>query len=104
MTFSYGFGAPPNQVGASFAGMTTPARWEMTVALTAKAPKEECTVDITPRRLQKFKAKPGEKLKWSNTSGAEEIQSGEVTADKWGLVTLQKVVVTKAENRIVISK
>ena len=82
----------------------TPDRWEMTVALTAKAPKEECTVDITPRRLQKLKAKPGEKFKWSNTSGAGETQSGKVTADKWGLVTLQKVVVTKAENRIVISK
>jgi hypothetical protein len=82
----------------------TPDRWEMTVALTTKAPNEKCTVDITPRRLQKFKAKPGEKFKWSNTSGAGQSQAGEVTADKWGLVTLQKVTVTKAGNRIVISK
>jgi len=84
-------------------------KWEMTVYLTKKdrrgrggAPKDECAVDITPRRCQKFKAKGGEKFKWTNTSLAEkkEVQSGTVTADKWGLVTLEKVTVTKGRNRI----
>ncbi|HEX2499983.1 MAG TPA: hypothetical protein VHO73_00900 [Methylomirabilota bacterium] len=77
-------------------------RWEMTVFLTTKAPADTCTVDITPRRSQKFRATPGERFKWSNTSlaGQRELQSGEVVADASGLVTLEKVVVDKSRNRI----
>ncbi len=76
--------------------------WEMTVYLVANAPKDECTVDLTPRRLQKFSVKPGRKFQWTNTSVKEskELQSGAVVADKWGLVTLEKVVVTKGANRV----
>jgi len=79
---------------------------EMTVGLTKNAPKDECTVDITPRRCQKLRAKPGEKLKWANTSLAEnkEAQRGELTADETGLITLPKVTVTKGKNRIRITK
>jgi hypothetical protein len=74
----------------------------MTVFLTTKAPADTCTVDITPRRSQKFRATPGERFKWSNTSlaGQRELQSGEVVADASGLVTLEKVVVDKSRNRI----
>jgi len=81
-------------------------RWEMTVGLIVKAPKDTCTVDITPRRCQKFKPKPGEKVKWTNTglSGNRAVQSGEATADKWGLVTLEKVAVAKGRNRIRIAR
>ena len=84
-----------------------PDRWEMTVYLAGGkrgAPADRCTVDITPRRCQKFKAKPGDKLKWTNTSLADNkvVQSGTATADKYGLVTLEKVTVTKSANRIVL--
>jgi hypothetical protein len=79
-------------------------RWEITAGLIEKAPKDECGVDITPRRLQDFKARPGQRFKWTNTSGANVIQSGQVTADKWGLVTLPKVIVTKKRNRVTISR
>jgi len=77
-------------------------RWEMTVGLIEKAPRDECTVDVTPRRLQQFKLPPGQQVKWTNgTPGSDEpIQSGEATADRWGLVTLEKVRVTKGTNRI----
>ena len=80
-------------------------RWEMTVGLIDKAPKAECTVDVTPRRCQKFRPKPGAALKWTNTSLADkrEIQTGRAKADKWGLVTLEKVRVTKGRNRLRIS-
>ncbi len=82
------------------------SRWEMTVLLSADTFAESCTVDITPRHRTKFYPKPGNKFKWTNTSLADGkvLQSGEVVADKWGLVTLTDVVVTKGKNRIVISK
>ncbi|MDH4240041.1 MAG: hypothetical protein OEW48_10800 [Phycisphaerae bacterium] len=80
----------------------TPARWEMTIALNEKAPEDQCTVDITPRRLQQFKRQPEQKFRWTNSSGGKKIQSGEVTTDKWGLITLRSVNVTKTSSRIVI--
>jgi pimeloyl-ACP methyl ester carboxylesterase len=80
-----------------------PYRWEMTVSLTPRAPDEECTVDITPRRLQQFRTQAGQKLTWTNIAETKKVQSGEVIADRWGLVTIQKVAVTKKGNRIVIS-
>ncbi len=49
--------------------------------------KKDMTADVTPRRCQKFKVKRGEKLKWTNSAGG----TGTVTADKWGLVTIEKV-------------
>lgn len=78
--------------------------WEMTVGLQKSAPKPECTVDITPRRLQKFKVKPGEAFKWTNSKGGAEVQNGEVKADENGLITLPKVKVTVGKNRIKIMR
>jgi pimeloyl-ACP methyl ester carboxylesterase len=78
----------------------TAAAWEMTIGLIARAPKDECTVDLTPRRLQQFKVKAGETLKWTSTSGGKEVQSGSVTADKYGLVTIEGIKVTKAGVRV----
>jgi len=76
--------------------------WEMTVYLAANAPKDACTVDLTPRRLQKFSVKPGQKFNWTNTpaKGSGQAQSGAVVADKWGLVTLPKLTVTKSGSRV----
>ena len=88
-----------------------PDKWEMTVYLydgdrfgRGKAPADSCTVDLTPRSCQRFKARPGQKFKWTNTSltDKKEVQSGEATADKHGLVTLEKVRVTKGANRIAL--
>jgi hypothetical protein len=84
-------------------------RWEMTIWLhegdrhgRGKAPAETCTVRLTPRRCQKFSARPGQQFKWVNTSvgDSKEVQSGTAAADKWGLVTIEKLVVTKGKNRI----
>ena len=76
------------------------AAWEMTVALAPKAPKDECTVDLTPRRLQAFKVKAGATFKWTNTNGGREVQSGVVTADANGLVTIEGLNVTKSGSRV----
>jgi len=77
-------------------------RWEMTVYVISSCPENSCTVDITPRRCRKFKPKPGDKFKWTNTAikDNKELQSGTVTADRWGLVTMKRVIVTKGRCRV----
>jgi hypothetical protein len=82
----------------------TPDRWEMTVGLTDTAPKDQCTVDITPRRLQSLKILPNQTYKWNNTCEGKVIQTGAATADKYGLVTIRGALVNKKTNRITISK
>ncbi len=79
-----------------------PDRWEMTIGLVEKAPKNDCTVNITPRRLQKFKPKPGQKVRWINTSlpDNKQLQTGRATADKHGLITLEGVRIGKTKNRL----
>jgi len=79
-------------------------RWEMTIGLIEKAPRNECTVNMTPRRVQQFKVKPGQQVKWTNTSLGENkvIQDGQATADEHGLITLERVRVTKGGNRLKI--
>jgi len=75
----------------------TAGRWEMTAGLTLDAPRDECAVDVTPRHCRLFKRKPGQKFLWTNTDqqGRRGAQSGEVTADPWGLVTLRDVKLLK---------
>ncbi len=66
-------------------------------------PKEKnarATVDVTPRRLGKFKPKPGATLAWkAENRGAPgepaELASGEVTVDRRGRFTLPGVPVIK---------
>jgi len=81
-------------------------RWEMTVGLIAKAPKGECTVNITPRRCQAFRPKPGREVTWTSTSAAsgKVVQTGRAKADRWSLVTLENLRVGKGPNRLRISR
>jgi hypothetical protein len=83
-----------------------PGRWEMTVRLVGESPEERCLVDITPRHCEKFKPKSGQAFAWENKdlASGKVIGSGKAAADKWGLVTLKQVTVTKGKNRIVIAK
>jgi pimeloyl-ACP methyl ester carboxylesterase len=81
------------------------ATWEMTVILSADAPKDQSTVDITPRRVQKFKTPPGTTVAWTNVpKGGGATQRGTVTADQWGLITLPQVLVGKHHNRITLTR
>ncbi len=81
-------------------------RWEMTVGIGPDSPKPDGVVDVTPRRCQRFRLKPGENLVWNNTriSDGEIVQTGKVRADQWGLVTLEKVTISKGMNRLSIRK
>ncbi|KKL49239.1 hypothetical protein LCGC14_2317490, partial [marine sediment metagenome] len=60
-----------------------------------------------------FKATPGERFGWTNHQGArlagstpawKQVQTGTAVADKWGLVTLEGVKVSKTGNKIVIQR
>jgi len=86
-----------------------PDRWEMTVYLYAGDPKQgrqgapadTCTVDLTPRRCQRFAAKPGQRFQWSNTPPeGGQAAAGQAIADRWGLVTLERLVITKGMHRV----
>ena len=48
----------------------------------------------------------GEKVKWTGMplGDGKEAQTGETTADRWGLVTLQQVRVGKGKNRVRIER
>jgi hypothetical protein len=96
-----------------------PDRWEMTVMLDDGAPLGECRVDLTPRKCQKFKPAKGRKFRWTCTAAATEagkkpadpsaakgrvLGSGEVTADKWGLVTIRQMRMLKGAQRVAIVK
>ncbi|MHC4718792.1 MAG: hypothetical protein ACYS5V_17655, partial [Planctomycetota bacterium] len=90
-----------------------PGRWEMTLWLQGPdsrgrggAPADSCTVDVTPRRCRLFKANPAQRFIWTNTSVGDRrvVQTGATVADKWGLVTAERVVVSKGRNRLTIQR
>lgn len=54
------------------------------VRMTNELAKSDVTVDVTPRRCQKFKVKPGDKVRWSSSTG----DSGTATADPAGHITI----------------
>jgi hypothetical protein len=56
------------------------------------------TVDVTPRRLQKFEVKPGAVFTWTTSAN----QTGEVTADAEGLLTVRKFKVTTEWTKLTI--
>lgn len=49
--------------------------------------KGEITVDVTPRRCRQFQVKPNTEVRWSSSTG----DSGKVTSDAAGLVTIPKL-------------
>lgn len=76
-------------------GINLGFRWEQvvdeetkwSVRLANDLARDKMTVDVTPRRCQKFKAAPGSAWRWHLSTG----ESGKVTADASGLVTLVQV-------------
>ncbi len=90
--------------------------WAMCIRLTKHGhfgewKKPTATADVTPRRCQKFKPQPGEKVRWENLdmgdpANPKKIAEGEVTAGKHGLVTVPKFVIGKKGwgNRLVLKR
>ena len=83
-----------------------PGRWEMTLWLDKACWSPDCTVDLTPRRCQKFKLRRAESFAWRNASLTEdkEFQAGSAVADEHGLPTIRKLKVTKARHRVRITR
>jgi hypothetical protein len=98
-------GAPHGQINGflfwdTSAIVDSPTCWEITLKLTPTAPRDECTVEVTPRRLQAFKVGKGEKVRWTAGRSAQ----GEVMADQWRLITIPSLRVTKLGTRLRIEK
>jgi len=82
-------------LGFLWSGMVDqPDKWS--ARLSNDLANAEMTVDVTPRRCQKFKPKAGEKFRWTNTAAGQ----GEVVADRWGLVTVTKVIIKPGESTV----
>jgi len=83
-----------------------PNRWEITIMLDGSAPAETCTVDLTPRRCRQFRASSGQRFRWTNRIEGDrtDAASGTAVADRWGLVTIERLSITKAKHRIRIQK
>ena len=70
---------------------------------------DECTVDLTPRRCQAFRPRPGERLTWTCTflppkADDRRLGGGSITADKWGLATIRQLRILKGAQRVVIQQ
>ncbi len=70
-------------------------KWSVT--LSNDLAKDVMTVDVTPRRCQKFRLKPGVECTWTASTGV----SGTVIADKWGRVTAPKVLIKAGTGTVV---
>jgi len=94
----------------------TPDRWAVCLRLVPSGVggewgQDTATVDVTPRRTQRFKPAAGEKVQWvnydcSSPEQMKKVDAGEVVADRYGLVTVPKVVVGKAGwgHRLVLTR
>ncbi len=81
-----------------------PTRWSIVVAVTDRAQQATASADLTPRRLQQFKLRPGDKVEWTNSSGSSVVQRGDAEADTYGLVTLPQVQISRGGNRIAVTR
>ncbi len=84
--------------------MDEPGKWECRVFLEPRTPKDSCTVNITPRRLQKLQIRPGQRFQWVARPVKDgQPQSGAAAADKDALLTLEKVRVGKGGTRLTLT-
>ena len=84
----------------------TPRRYETTVFWELDPKELPLSVDVTPRRIQAFKLKPGDKCAAVNMDASgKEVQRVTLTADAHGLVTFPGFHVTSAKgNRLVLTQ
>ena len=80
-----------------------PNRWSVEIGLIEESPKASAAVDVTPRRLQRFRLKPGDRVEWVNAVGSAP-QQGAVVADQWGLITLPQVQITRGGSRLTVTR
>lgn len=76
--------------------------WEMTVILVKSAPQDSCKVDLTPRRLQKFRTPKGAKFAYTVTDlqTQKTLAKGEAVADEHDLLTCKQIPLARGRNRV----
>lgn len=81
--------------------------YELALRLEESATVSQATADITPRRLQNFRITPGKNYFWINRSltSNRAVQSGTVSADSYGLVTIPGFIIEKQTlgNKLIIA-
>ncbi len=85
-----------------FAGAPMDAEQGWAVVLRSSAGDQ--TVDVTPRRLQRFVITPGSSYVWQNYQLSDNtvVQEGIVETDADGLITVEGFMVSEGGNRLVI--
>jgi hypothetical protein len=80
--------------------------WQMTVWLVDTCPEDVCAVDVTPRHGQQFRPRPGETFLWAlmDLESGRSRQSGTVTADRWGRVTVRHVRIRRSKSSLRIER
>ena len=84
----------------------TADRYEVTMRLLDFSKKDKATATITPRRVQNFHSAAGSVVHYSvsSLSDSAQLASGEVKADEYGHVTVEKVPVSKAGTCLTLRK
>ncbi len=87
-----------------FAGAPMDADQGWAVVLRSLAGDQ--TVDVTPRRLQRFVVAPGISYVWQNYRQSDNtvVQEGVVETDADGLITVEGFMVSEGGNRLVIRR
>ncbi len=80
--------------------------WQICINLVDYAPKDTCTVDITARKLQNFKLKPGEKLLYyvKRKSDGKTLQSGNVFVNEYGIFTIDNITISKEKYSLIVRR
>ena len=75
------------------------------IAITMKSGRPDTMADVTPHRVQNFVIEPGKACPWKNVDVAtgKLVASGEVTADKRGLITVRAFAISKTGNRLIVT-
>ena len=79
-----------------------PLRWQMSLRTTNRSTQ---TVDVTPRRTQRFCVLPGRSYTWENrkAGGGSVVARGTTKTDAHGLLTVKGVTVTPSGNQLRIT-
>lgn len=75
------------------------ASWR--VEISNELATEGMTVDVTPRRLQSFRATPDSEFEFSVAMDGSMVRSGTVAADANGLITVTGVAISPSRNTVI---
>jgi hypothetical protein len=79
----------------------TAERWEISMKLMPFVKTPGATASVTPRRLQRFKPRPGQPMRWEVIdNNGQRLTNGEAVADAMGRLTIAGVPLTLVGTRL----